>query len=319
MFTYFQEAFDCFCAAVPDAGKKGMFAEQIASLLNITSTEAASYCKHYSPKVEITPHYVHVGERVNMKKQIRETLNLLDTSKKKDSTFSFTRVSCTLLERIGVAVENREPILIVGETGTGKTTAVQYLAKQINQKLKVINMNQQSDSTDLLGSYKPTDIKTIMFPLFEQFLGVFKASFPDSSSNYIKYIEQFFSNKNWPRLIKLLVEGGKKVVAKLESDMKSTSAKRSQFKTLLEKHGGRLESLKVVATKDVKNLLKKEITAYNENVKDVARLKDLLQRWSKLRKPLEQAQGYVTRTQSAMAFTFMEGALTRAIIEGNVN
>jgi midasin len=34
-----------------------------------------------------------------------------------------------------------EPVLLVGETGTGKTTAVQEIAKVVGKKLHVFNMN----------------------------------------------------------------------------------------------------------------------------------------------------------------------------------
>ena len=47
------------------------------------------------------------------------------------SKFSFTRPVMILLERIAVAVSNNEPVLLVGETGTGKTSAVQYLAEMM--------------------------------------------------------------------------------------------------------------------------------------------------------------------------------------------
>jgi len=45
------------------------------------------------------------------------------------SRFAFTRPATALLERIAVAVGSNEPLLLVGETGTGKTAAVQYLAE----------------------------------------------------------------------------------------------------------------------------------------------------------------------------------------------
>jgi midasin len=50
-----------------------------------------------------------------------------------------------------------EPVLLVGETGTGKTTAVQQLANMVGKKLHVLNMNQNTDSSDLLGGFKPVD------------------------------------------------------------------------------------------------------------------------------------------------------------------
>jgi midasin len=34
-----------------------------------------------------------------------------------------------------------EPLLLVGETGTGKTTAVQEVANLLGKKLHVLNMN----------------------------------------------------------------------------------------------------------------------------------------------------------------------------------
>jgi midasin len=37
----------------------------------------------------------------------------------------------------------KEPLLLVGETGCGKTSAVQHLANLSNQKLIVLNLNQQ--------------------------------------------------------------------------------------------------------------------------------------------------------------------------------
>jgi len=44
--------------------------------------------------------------------------------------FAFTRQSSALLEKIVVSINHSEPVLLVGETGTGKTSVVQYLAEQ---------------------------------------------------------------------------------------------------------------------------------------------------------------------------------------------
>jgi midasin len=43
-----------------------------------------------------------------------------------------------VLEQIACAVKYNEPILLVGETGTGKTTLVQNLAMMLGQKLTVL-------------------------------------------------------------------------------------------------------------------------------------------------------------------------------------
>ena len=67
--------------------------------------------------------------------------------------FALTKTSCSLFEKVAVCLSLDEPILLVGETGTGKTTTLQILAKQTGHDLVVINMNQQSDSSDLLGGF----------------------------------------------------------------------------------------------------------------------------------------------------------------------
>lgn len=43
-----------------------------------------------------------------------------------------------LMERIGVSIQMNEPVLLVGETGTGKTTVIQYVADQLGQNLVVL-------------------------------------------------------------------------------------------------------------------------------------------------------------------------------------
>lgn len=47
------------------------------------------------------------------------------------------RSSLHVLERIACSVKYNEPVLLVGETGTGKTTIVQNLALRLGQKLTV--------------------------------------------------------------------------------------------------------------------------------------------------------------------------------------
>lgn len=76
----------------------------------------------------------------------------------------------------------------MGETGTGKTTSVQELARLLGKRLHVFNMNQNTDSSDLLGGFKPVDIRYLLKPLYEHFLTVFKAEFKKLEKNK-KYLD----------------------------------------------------------------------------------------------------------------------------------
>lgn len=54
-----------------------------------------------------------------------------------------------------IAVEDNLPILLVGETGTGKTTKIRELAKKHNKTLIRVNLNGQTEASDLVGKYAP--------------------------------------------------------------------------------------------------------------------------------------------------------------------
>jgi len=73
------------------------------------------------------------------------------------------------MERIGVCLSRAEPVLLVGETGTGKTTTLTQLARLTGANLVALNMSQQTDSSDLLGGYKPVGVGEALLPLLEPF------------------------------------------------------------------------------------------------------------------------------------------------------
>ena len=300
---------DCFCAAIPDPVTRELFAEQIASYLNLSSAVSSEYCNRYKPEVSLSPSLIRVGKRVSLKRLpalVRLTGSVASTP------FSFTRKSCVLLERVGVAVTNNEPVLIVGETGTGKTTAVQYLARQLNQKLKVINMNQQSDATDLLGGFKPVQMRTIMFPLRDEFEGLFSATFPDKMK-FLRHVSNSYGRNDWKLLLDLMVETEKKamiVVKNMSSDLTLKLKKLEEEESKNETSAKKQRRSKKSRAPDDKLEEKEEV---------VEKLKQnslLMSQWEELKGKLEQARGHVEKSKSALAFSFIEGALTKAIVEG---
>jgi midasin len=46
-------------------------------------------------------------------------------------------------------------VLLVGETGTGKTTVCQLLALLRAQHLHILNCNQHTETSDFLGGFRP--------------------------------------------------------------------------------------------------------------------------------------------------------------------
>ena len=66
-------------------------------------------------------------------------------------TFALRRLAVL----VGHAMRFVEPILMVGDTGCGKTTICQYLAAERSLKLLTVNCHQYSEGSDFLGGLRP--------------------------------------------------------------------------------------------------------------------------------------------------------------------
>ncbi|KAA3678763.1 midasin [Paragonimus westermani] len=132
--------------------------------------------------------------------------------------FASTHLACTLLERLAVGISNHEPLLLVGETGTGKTSAVQRLAQLCGRRLHVVNLNQQSDSIDLLGGFKPVDMRTLIRPLREKFETLFCRTFRmETNATFLGHINTCFNDGRWRELFTLMQHPSRLAVTRPET------------------------------------------------------------------------------------------------------
>ena len=91
--------------------------------------------------------------------------------------FAMHKPAIVLLSRIVRAVALSEPILLTGETGTGKTSAVTHLAGLLRRKLVSLNLSHQTESGDLLGGFKPVDARVPGSALMERWGALFGGTF----------------------------------------------------------------------------------------------------------------------------------------------
>lgn len=61
-----------------------------------------------------------------------------------------------LFTLVSEAIKFGEPVLLVGETGTGKTTVCQCLAASLGLLLRIVNCHLNTDAADILGGYRPS-------------------------------------------------------------------------------------------------------------------------------------------------------------------
>ncbi|KAG9282412.1 midasin isoform X2 [Astyanax mexicanus] len=224
----FLEALDCFTAMLSKVESRLKLAEIIGSKLNISKEKAHHYCQLYQPGIIVTELEVTVGRGMLLRKQC--DVVRLETEKQ---TFAATRPSSVLLEQLAVCVTKGEPVLLVGETGTGKTSTVQYLAGLTGHKLRVVNMNQQSDTADLLGGYKPVDHKLILLPLREAFEDLFSQTYSRKQNiTFLGHVQTCFRGKRWQDLLKLMDHVCKSALTKELQDKPNAALLQEQWEAL---------------------------------------------------------------------------------------
>ncbi|XP_028858240.1 midasin [Denticeps clupeoides] len=224
----FLEALDCFTAMLSKAESRLRMAEIIGSKLNISREKAQHFCQMYQPAMGMTELEVMVG-RATVPRKPSEVVRLCI----ENQTFAATRPSSVLLEQLAVCVSRAEPVLLVGETGTGKTSTVQYLAGLTGHRLRVVNMNQQSDTADLLGGYKPVDHKLILLPLREAFEDLFSQTYSRKQNlTFLGHVQTCFRGKRWQDLLKLMDHVCKSALTKELQDKPNVALLQEQWESL---------------------------------------------------------------------------------------
>lgn len=223
-YFVFQNAVDLFCSHLTHGQMKRKLIVNIGAKLGIIMSRCEYLCDKYKPDVCVTDTEISIGrtklhrfaglmgEKVHAskKRKIDPYVNVYQKMNEKVPTFSFTRIANGILERIAVCVEQNEPILLVGETGVGKTSSVQYLAYQTNHKLIVVNMNNQSDVSDLVGGFKPVDLTYALKPLRIEFEFLMIETFKSSNEAFFNALSGVFKNCNYKIILDTMVKIAKR-------------------------------------------------------------------------------------------------------------
>ena len=99
---------------------------------------------------------------------------------------------------------------MIVETGCGKTTLLQRLATLSGHELIVQNLSLQTDSTDLLGGYRPLEIRHIARQIYTDFVDLFVSSFSKSqNSQFLEYVTTAYEKGQWKRLSQCLQRASK--------------------------------------------------------------------------------------------------------------
>ncbi|CAI7834153.1 unnamed protein product [Closterium sp. NIES-53] len=168
------EVVDCLVACVASPEQRCALMAHLALLCGLPTDYALQLHSLYQPTVHASSLELRVGRAVVPLRLHQAN----DSSEGNSMAFAATGAVLRLMERVAVCVGQREPVLLVGETGTGKTTTVQHLARMAGRGLSVINMSQHSDSADFLGGFKPVEQRVVCLALYHSFTSLFSNTFP---------------------------------------------------------------------------------------------------------------------------------------------
>ncbi|CAA7261484.1 unnamed protein product [Cyclocybe aegerita] len=199
--------------------------------------------------------------------------------------FAMHKPAISLLSRIASSISNGEPILLTGETGTGKTSVLTYLASLLGRPLISLNLSNQTESADLLGGLKPVDARVSGSQLQEIFLDLFGATFSRrKNEKFETEVRKAVNECRWKRSVGLWKESIRLAV------------ERIQFR--------QTEHQRALDDETPRKRRKTEPTA------SVAE-------WLKFLHLVEEFEVQHVQGQGKFAFAFVEGPLVKALRSGD--
>lgn len=305
MIGIFLDAVDCFAGSVKDERVRKYLGQTIAQALRIPPDVAEHVLVSHEPPFKDGEKQLTVG-RATLKKP-RRVGGANGLLKPKGRPFATTAHARRLLEQISVAVDLKEPLLLVGETGIGKTTVVQQLAESMGHKLVVVNLSQQSEVGDLLGGFKPVNARSLAMPLKEEFEDLFSATGISTEKNekYLKRISSSIARGRWADVCRLWQQAPKMFDKILEQLTERQNAVRADAAAA---------AASASATPEADGQPIKRRKTESSKLKA---LLDLKPRWALFSEKLEQFDIQVASGTGAFAFAFVEGKIVQAVRNGD--
>ena len=185
------------------------FPERRAAIVEQCGGESEDKCPAYSSDNDS----ISLGDsQISRRKECTESV-------KTEKNFSLTSVHLRMLQRLVRSVVADESVLVVGDTGVGKTSTVQFLAQEMGVKMHVYNFSDQTESSDLMGGLKPVmdaNASTWVEEMVSEFEDlVNNGGLPESSRKsglaVVEYAKQKFALNDTSSVVKAVAKTCRKV------------------------------------------------------------------------------------------------------------
>ncbi|TIA99817.1 hypothetical protein E3P84_02013 [Wallemia ichthyophaga] len=204
------EAFDVFYAHKSTQPAISLL-EMIGDELHINSERVKWIANNRSAEYKQSD----VTSNISIGRSQLNAVSAISLANKSKSTFALTKPSLNLMEKIAVGVSHSEPLLLVGETGTGKTT--------------------MTEASDLLGSFRPLDPRAAAVDVWGTYEELFSTTFdPTKNKAFSSAIRKSYVNGKWEKLARGWLEATKMARIKISKGIAkedSTESPRKKRKT----------------------------------------------------------------------------------------
>ena len=184
---------DILLASLSCETKRLGIARELCRYLGCGISVIDAYLSTELPAFSFQGDAVHVGRAAHKasKQLMHKRTALKDTS----LPFAPVRHTMRILERILNCVRFREPIVLTGDTGIGKTHAVSVLADMCcPTKLVVVNLSQNTEYADFIGGWKPRNLMHAFAALFEEFSEKFTKAFDaEKNAPFLHALQQSYA------------------------------------------------------------------------------------------------------------------------------
>ncbi|KAK6730863.1 hypothetical protein RB195_007370 [Necator americanus] len=200
----FTELVDTWCLADPTERSFGL-CKKLADHLLITADQVSFHLFLRQPTFSHDERFCTVGRC-----RLPSSPSLHGSQRHR---LGHTRDVLQLMERLAVCVQNREPVLLVGETGVGKTSVVQFLASAVNVTLKVVNLSPYSDADELISGFKPASVAHVLSPFTHFYHDVFTSNFDVAKNKkFLSHLEACISTGRYRDYLTVVIATAEKAL-----------------------------------------------------------------------------------------------------------
>ena len=187
--------------------------QHVVALWAIPPERVDYHLHHYKPRFHVTSSVFSIASY---------DFPILARFSAPQSLFTPTRHSLAVLSSIASALQHNEPLVLVGEAGVGKTSVLQFLAHSLGVRLTVLNLNNQSDASDVVGGYRPYEMGAVVMGLVNEVVGADdlfgKVMSRKGNAPWLLALERAVQRKDWRKVVRMLHAMAEKAAAKLVLD-----------------------------------------------------------------------------------------------------